>query len=52
MFGTTEGSATRTEMLRGLKYSSTNTDSIAEGYKAFNENVEKTNGLKIGKLWL
>lgn len=53
MFGTSEGSETRTQMLEGLKYPPTyKADSIAEGYKAFNENVEKTNGLKIGKLWL
>ena len=53
MFGATEGSETRQEMIQGLKYPSGFTaNSIADSYKAFNENVEKTNGLKIGKLKL
>jgi hypothetical protein len=53
MFGTTDGSETRTQMLQGLKYPAQfSVNSIAEGYQAFNDNVEKTNGLKIGKLWL
>ena len=50
MFGATEGSSTQTEMLRGLKYPRQySTNSIAENYKLFNQKVESTNGLKIGK---
>jgi serpin B len=48
MFGATEGSQTRTQMMQGMKYPEQfSASSIADGYKAFNENVEKTNGLKI-----
>lgn len=53
MFGATEGSQTKAQMMSGLKYPLQYSDSsIADSYKAFNENVEKTNGLKIGKLEL
>ncbi|XP_070491252.1 antitrypsin-like isoform X4 [Chironomus tepperi] len=48
MFGATEGSQTRSQMLQGLKYPAQySTNAIADSYKAFNDNVEKTNGLKI-----
>jgi serpin B len=46
MFGA-EGD-TKQEMLSGLKYPATySSDSIANNFKAFTENVQKTNGLKI-----
>ncbi|KAL7017863.1 hypothetical protein ACKWTF_010549 [Chironomus riparius] len=48
MFGATEGSDTRTQMMQGMKYPEQfSANSIADSYKTFNENVEKTNGLKI-----
>jgi serine protease inhibitor len=53
MFGATEGSETRNQMMAGMKYPAQfSASSIADSYKTFNENVEKTNGLKIGKLKL
>lgn len=51
MFGATSGSNTQKEMLTGLKYpSGYSTNTVADNFKAFNDNVAKTNGLKIGKL--
>lgn len=48
MFGAT--GETQSQMLSGLKYPAQyTTNTIADNYKGFNENVARTNGLKIGK---
>lgn len=48
MFGATDGSDTKAQMLSGLKYPAQySTQTIADNYQAFTENVKKTNGLKI-----
>lgn len=53
MFGATEGSDTQNEILRGLKYpAGYTTATVADNFKAINSNIAKTNGLKIGNLYI